>query len=160
MESFDPYVQSGAQSQSFYDNLLGLNGADARAESQGVITSDPLFQGQLGQNSNAMLRHLNARGASAGGQAALAGQRVLQSTYGDWMDRYRTGGAQGLNATNAMAGYQAGRGDLSYGYGATRAGHETNFGNAMAQSRSIGINNLLGVASLGVNAMKPTPKLA
>ena len=159
IESYQPYVESGTKSQSFYDDLLGLNGSEARAAAQGTLTSDPLFQGQLAQSSNAMLRHLNARGSSVGGKAALAGQRVLQQTYGDWLDRYQGGGAQGLNATNAMAGYRADRGDLAWGHGTTIAGNAISHGNAMAQSRGILSNNLLKIAEIGVNAMTGLPRI-
>jgi hypothetical protein len=159
MQSFDPYVQSGQQANTFYNDALGLNGDTARGTAVDTLTSNPLFQGQLGQESNAMSRVLNAQGASGGGKAQLAAQRVFQQNAGSWLDRYANQGAQGLQATGAQAGMTAARGDLSYGYGATRAGNEVNYGNAMAANRSTGINNLMGVASLAVNAMKPTPKL-
>lgn len=149
---YDPYVQSGTKAQDFYNNLLGLNGADARAQSQGVITSDPLFQGGLAQDSNAMLRNLNARGQSGGGLANIAAQRVLQQNYGNWMDRYAQAGGQGLQATNALAGVRTAQGDNAYGYGATKAANAIGMGNAMAQTRNVGINNLMGAVGMGLNA--------
>ena len=56
---FDPYMQQGGKASGMYSDLLGLNGADARSSAQGVITSDPLFQGQFASDSNAMLRAMN-----------------------------------------------------------------------------------------------------
>jgi len=152
IDSFQPYADSGTKSQKFYDDLMGLNGPEARAAAQATVTSDPQFGGQLASSSNAMLRYLNARGESGGGKAALAGQRVLQGTYGDWINRYKSGGEQGLQATNAMAAYRGGRGDLAWGYGATKAGKAINQGNAMAEARGIGVNNLLGVANMALKA--------
>jgi hypothetical protein len=153
MQAFDPYVQSGQQANTFYNDALGLNGDAARTTAIDTLTSNPLFQGQLGQESNAMSRVLNAQGASGGGKAQLAAQRVFQQNAGSWLDRYANQGAQGLQATGAQAGMTAARGDLSYGYGSTKAGNAIQYGNAMAANRSTGINNLMGVASLGVNAL-------
>lgn len=155
---FAPFAQQGQQANTFYNDALGLNGDPARDTAVGTLTSNPLFSGQLANDSNAVSRMLNAQG-SGRGLEALAGQRVFQQTAGNWLDRYRDQGAQGLNATNAMAGYRAGRGDLAYGYGASKAGNAINYGNAVAGSRNIGINNLLNVAGLAVNALKPTPKV-
>lgn len=152
IDSFQSYADAGTKSQKFYDDLMGLNGPEARAAAQATVTSDPQFGGQLASNSNAMLRYLNARGESGGGKAQLAGQRVLQGTYGDWINRYKSGGEQGLQATNAMAAYRGGRGDLAWGYGTTKAGKAINQGNAMAEAQGIGINNLLKVGELGVKS--------
>ena len=67
--SFDPYTSSGAAGQKMYGDLLGLNGDDARSSAQGVITSDPLWSGKLGEDTNAVLKNLNARGMGASGTA-------------------------------------------------------------------------------------------
>jgi hypothetical protein len=158
---FSPYAQQGQAANTFYNDALGLNGDPARTTATDTLTSNPLFQGQLGQESNAVARMLNAQGASGGGKAQLAAQRVFQQNAGNWLDRYRDQGQQGLQATNQMAGYRAGRGDLSYGYGASKAGNAINFGNAMASNRNTGINNLMGLASTvvsGINAFNQ-PKL-
>lgn len=146
VESFQPYTESGQQFQDVYADALGLNGPEAQARANAMIAGNPAFQGQLATDSNAMLRALNARGQSGGGKAQLAAQRVFQGNYGNFLDRYRQGGEQGLSATNAMATARQRRGDLSYGYGATKAGQAINYGNAMAASRNIGLNNILNVA--------------
>lgn len=150
--AFAPYAQSGQQANQFYNDALGLNGDAARTTATNTLTSNPLFQGQLGQDSNAMSRILNAQGASGGGKAQLAAQRVFQQTAGNWLDRYAQQGQQGLQAANGQANAFTNQGNYEYGYGATRAGQETQNANAMAQASGIGINNLLGVAGLGVKA--------
>ena len=38
-------TSAGRQAATMYADLLGINGGDARSEAQGVLTSDPLFQG-------------------------------------------------------------------------------------------------------------------
>ncbi|MFA5952249.1 MAG: hypothetical protein WC807_18430 [Hyphomicrobium sp.] len=154
---FDPYIESGNKSQGTWDDLMGLNGDGARDAAYGTLSTNPLFTGQLATSSNALSRVLNAQGQSGGGKAALAGARVLQETGGQWVDRYGQGGQMGYNATGAKGNALTARGDLSMGYGATKAGNAINFGNALAANRSTGINNILGVAGLAVNAMKPTP---
>jgi hypothetical protein len=165
---------------------LGLDGTDARDAAQGVISSDKLWQGELAQGQNAMLRYLNARGASGGGKAALAGQRVLTEQYGNWMDRYRqradTGGqyardmAQldnqyGINAGNIQSNYGTNvsnlssqhftnKANLTYGYRASKAGQAINHGNAMVAARNSGVNNVLGVVGAGVDAYGAYKKAA
>jgi hypothetical protein len=50
---------------------------------------------------------------------------------------------------------------MAIGRGTTLAGNSVNFGNAMAANRNTGINNLMGVASLGVSGINAfnKPKL-
>jgi hypothetical protein len=154
--SFDPYVEAGGKANAFYNDALGLNGADARTAAQSTITSDPLWSGGLATDQNAAYKALNARGMGASGAAMLAGQRVLTQDYGNWLDRYRDQGAQGFQATGQQAGVIQGRGNNAFNYGATQAGNDISYGNAMAANRNVGINNILGVvgaATGGYNAL-------
>ncbi len=153
---YSPYAQQGGQAQTFYNNALGLNGDAARAGAQQTITSDPLWSGKLAQDEGNSLAYLNARGQAGGGAAALAGQRVLQQNYGNWLDRYRDVGRQGFEATNQQAGIRTGQGDAAYGYGATKAGQAINYGNALASSRNIGVNNLMGAFGVAAKAYGAT----
>lgn len=146
---FQPYADQGRNANDFYYNALGLGTPEQQTTSLNTLTSNPLFQGELGQQSNALMRNLNARGASGGGQAQVAGQRVFQQTAGNWLDRYKDLGQQGYNATGNIAGIRTGQGDNAMGYRASLAGNAINMGNATAQQKSIGINNfsnLLGSA--------------
>lgn len=151
--SYDPYVSTGTQANQAYADLLGLNGTDARDTAQGVITSDPLWSGKLGEDTNAVLKNLNARGMGASGAAALAGQRVLAQDYGSVLDRYMNLGNQGLTATGQKAGVLTGQGDNAYGFGATKANQDLGYGNAVAQTRNTGINNVLAVLGTGAKAI-------
>jgi hypothetical protein len=150
---YQPYARQGTEANTFYNDVL-MNRGDAVDK----FSSNPLFSGELGSNFMAAQRAGNAAGWGAG-KEALAGQRVFNQTSGSWLDRYRDAGQQGFQATNAMANIRAGRGDMAVGRGQTMAGNSINFGNAMAANRNTGINNLMGLASLGVSAytggMKP-----
>jgi len=137
--SFDPYVQQGGAANTFYGNALGLNGADARTAAESTITSDPLFTGALAlQNGNTQAA-MNARGSGAGGAFIQAAQNNLYQNYNNALDRYANLGAQGFQATGAKANVLTGQGDNAYGYGASKANHNT------------GINNVLGILGTGIS---------
>ncbi len=157
VDTLRPGAESAGKNQKFYDDLMGLNGPEARAAAQAVVSSDPQFQGQLAQSSNALLRGLNATGAATGGKAQRAGAEVLTKTYGSWIDRYGNAAANGQNATNALASGLASRGDFKYGFGATKAGNEINFGNARAAASQIGGQNFLSGVGMAIQLAKPTP---
>jgi hypothetical protein len=155
----DPYVASGARYQSMYDDLMGLNGPEARARAQGIITSDPLWTGQLAASSQAAQRALNARGLGGSGTAALAGARVLNENYQPVLNRYAAGGAQGQQAAQVGAGlatnYGSERANLDYGVAQQKAGVAQQGANALAQSRGILGNNLLGLGSTLITGFTP-----
>lgn len=155
INNYNPYVQQGGAANTFYGNALGLNGQDAQNQSLQTLTSNPLFQGELGQQSNALLRTLNAQGNSGGGKAQLAGQRVFQQNASSWLDKYNQLGQQGLQATGQQSNALMGRADLASNYATAKAGNSINYGNALASSRSTGINNLLSLGGLAINAATP-----
>lgn len=152
INNYSPYTTSGAAANTFYSNALGLNGTDAQNSAISTMTSNPLFSGQLNQDSNALLRTLNAQGSSGGGKAQLAAQRVFQSNASNWLDKYANLGSQGLSATNAQSNALTGRADMTTNYYGTKAGNAVNYGNALANSRTTGINNILGLAGTAVKA--------
>lgn len=149
---FEPQATTGARAGTFYDDAIGLNGADARNTAQGVITSDPLWTGALAEDQNALMRMMNARGESGNGKAYLAGQRVLAQNYGNALDRYKTRADTGTQAVGTLAGIRTAQGDNAYGYGATKAGQATNYGNAISETRGVGVNNLMNMLGTGLKA--------
>ncbi len=151
-DNLSPYAQQGAQGQRTYMDLLGLNGDDARSSAQGMITSDPMWSGKFAADSNAVLRNMNARGAGAGGAAAMAGQRVLTQNYDNALARYANLGQQGATLAGQQSQIRMGQGDNAYGFGATKAGNAMNYGNATAQAKGVGVNNLLNLVGTGVKA--------
>lgn len=141
---FEPYAESGQQANERYNQLLGLGTPEERDAAQQTYLDDPAFQGMLGLESNRLLKQLNARGQTYGGTAALAGARVGLEGYGNYLNRLQGQGQQGFNASTNQANIRTGQGDMRYGLGTTLAANEINAGNAIAGTRSTGINNLLG----------------
>lgn len=152
-ELYDPYIEQGRTGSDVYSQAIGLGTPEERAAAQERYFSDPAMQAVLGQQTNALLRKFNASGSgTGGGRLALAGTRVGLENYGNWLDRVKGVGDQGFTATTGKSNVLLGRGDSRWNFGATKAGNEINAGNALAQSRNVGVNNLLNVASLGVKA--------
>jgi len=148
---YEPYASGGSAAQTRYNQLLGLGTPEERTAAQQTYLSDDMFGASLNQQSNALLRQLNARGNTYGGKAALAGARVGLENYNQYLNRLQGQGQSGMQAANARAGIRSGQGDMLYGYKSSLAGNEINAGNAIAGTRNTGINNLLGV---GETAMK------
>lgn len=144
-DQYQPYAEGGLQGYNTYNQAIGLGTPEQQTAAQGLYLNDPMQQAQLEQGSNALLRNINARGGGMGVKS-LGASRVATEQYGNWLNRLQGVGQQGLQTAGAQAGVRGSQAELDYGYGSTRAGQETNFGNAMSASRNIGINNLLNVA--------------
>ena len=160
-EMYSPYAQQGQRANALYGDATGANGQGAyKAAMAGYAGSDPFRDQNADYANNALMRQYAARGQS-GGNAGLAVARA-QTERGatDWnayLSRLQGQGQMGLQATGAQAGLTQGMGDLQSGYGQQMAGNAINYGNAMAGSRNIGINNLMGIGGLALKAMAPTP---
>lgn len=149
---FTPYAEQGAEANRLYGAAIGLGSDEERAAAQQRYFSDPAMSAVLGQQSNALLRQLNARGNTYGGKAALAGTRVGLENYENWLNRLSGQGQQGGQYAGQQAAIRSGQGDMRYSLGTTRAGQESSFGNAMAENRNVGVNNLLNIAATGAKA--------
>lgn len=156
MGYLNPYIQSGLEGSEYYDDLLGLNGWRSRDDAQDMLMRDKAFQGKLGQDQNAMLRAMNARGNSNSGAGALAAERVFQQNYGDVLNRYAGRAQQGYQAASQGAGLatQYGRDSANLQFGGRQqiAQNAITSANAIAGTRGTGMNNLLGIAGLGLKA--------
>lgn len=156
MGYLNPYIQSGLKGSKFYDRLLGLQGEGARSNAQNLLMSDPAFTAKLGQDQNAMLRAMNATGNSQSGAGALAAERVFQQNYGDILNRYAGRAQQGYQAASQGAGIntQWGRDSANLQFGGRQqiAQNAITSANAIAGTRGTGMNNLLGIAGLGLKA--------
>lgn len=150
---YNPYAERGEQGSAVYSQAIGLGTPEQQKAAQARYFNDPAQAAMLGQSTNALLRKFNSQGSgTGGGRLALAGQRVATEQYGNWLDRVQGVGAGGLQATGAQSNVLLGKGDLRYGLGATQAGNSISYGNAQAQNRSTGINNLLKIGEIGVKA--------
>lgn len=159
---YDPWVASGRRGQTAYEDSLGLNG---EAGGQNALTmyraaSNPSLQYEQDRAQKGLEAAANARGGLNTGYTALAAARARQGLgyqdYQNWQNRLMGVGQQGFQATGQQAGIaqQTGQymGDARMGYGQQTAANDINYGNAMASSRNIGVNNLLGVAGAGTKA--------
>jgi hypothetical protein len=153
IDTVDPFLTTGKAGFDAYASSLGLNGDDARRKVQESYFNDPAMMGAEDLAQNKLLRLMNARGVSDSGAQRLASARVLQENYANHLARLAGMGQAGMTAAGQKIGLQTGMGDNSMGFGATKAGVHTNFGNAMAQARGIGINNLIGIAGAAGNLM-------
>jgi hypothetical protein len=150
---FNPLTQQATGDQNTYRQAIGLGTPDEQKVAQDRFFNDPAQSAILGQQTNALLRKYNAGGSgTGGGRLALAGARVGNEQYGNWLNRLGGLGDKAGAYTSQQAGIRQGQGETAWGYGATRAGSAINAGNAMAQSRSVGINNLLGIAGTAAKA--------
>jgi hypothetical protein len=131
-------------------NARGLSGSGYGAE---AVARQNLMQGsQDYQNYLNNLFGMQQQGQSAAAQRTQFAQNTaanragLSTNYGNALaGTYRSQGGLNVDRGNALA-------DLSYGNAQQKANMRTGLANAVAQSRSVGINNLLGVAGLGVKA--------
>ena len=190
VNALSPYMQSGQQASTLYNNALGLNGVDAqRSFGANYAASDPFRQQNSEFATNALMQSLNARGLSGSGYAAnaVADQSLRRGSedYGNYLNRLQGQQGQGFQAAGQTAGFQANRGNalsgigtgfgdakaniygqraqaqtgygdatsnLNYGNAQQLAGVRTGLANGVAATRSTGINNLTGLAGLGVQA--------
>jgi hypothetical protein len=147
---YDPYAQAGQQGQTAYMNSLGLNGQAGAQSAYDAYASNPAYEAANNYGLESLGKKYNALGQSDSGANRLAMARAGVENYGRYQNQLAGLGQQGLQATGAQSGVRQGQGDMAMGYGATLAGNAINKGNALAQASNIGINNLLGVAGLGI----------
>jgi len=154
-----PYMQSGQRGQTAYEDTLGLNGQAARQRAfQTGYLDDPALayrnQNNM-QQMNSLYRKYNAGPQGINSGAAMLGAGRLASEqfdrdWGGYQNRLMNLGQQGQQAAGnaAQITYGAGR-DIAgneMSYANTSAGNRINYANAQAQSRGVGMNNLLSIA--------------
>jgi hypothetical protein len=160
-ESFyQPWSQSGKRANTAYENSLGLNGDAGSSNALAMYKSarNPYFDYEADQAQRGIDRAANARGALNSGSNALAVARARMGMgyqdYNNWQGQLRGQGQMGFQADSAMSGIRQNTGryvaDSEIGRGGALASNAINYGNALAASRNTGINNLMGVAGLGV----------
>ena len=150
-----PYAQAGGNTLSLLGGALGINGAGPQQSFWGGLANDPAFQAAQGAGIDALDKSAAARGMlrSGGQQRDLYsfGQRGLMDFGNNRISQLMgllapTQGAAGASADltsqagNNIAGAQFGTGQLF-------ANNAVNTGNALAQSRNIGLNNILAVGN-------------
>lgn len=156
----DPYIQSGRRASTSYENALGLNGRGGYDEAMGQfgMFAQPEQEATRNALSDVMRRYNAGRGGGgpSGGLnlavARTAADRYAQ-TRNSWLDRINAQGQQGWQASQAGAGLASDYGNqmanYAIGRAGTLAGNEINYGNALAASRSTGLNNLFKIGEIG-----------
>lgn len=169
-----PYTKAGTKGFELYNDAIGVNGADGYGRAFETFNADPFAAGEQDATDLALrntFRAYNAGGMGNSGASRLGVGRVAAERYGgrvaDFRNRLAGAGQQGYDASARSAGIvgDAGRyrADTRFGVKQQRAGNAINFGNAMAASKSAGINNLFrlgGLAMQGVGAAMGVPPLA
>lgn len=159
-----PYMQAGQRGQTAYENTLGLNGDAARQQQFSYWQADPAMAHRNNNNMlqmQALLRKYNAgpQGVNSGAATLGAGRLATEQFNNDWggyLDRLMRLGQQGGQYAGQAGQWEYGTGHALSGnadtYANTSAANRINIANAMAQSRSTGINNLLGLAGVAAKA--------
>lgn len=150
---FQPYAERGEEGAQAYRNAL-LGTPEQKQALFNSYSSDPGQMGALGLESNALLRKFNAAGSgTGGGRLGLAGARVAQEGWNNYLNRLSGLGDTGLQATNNQSNIRIGQGDLRWNLAGTKAGNAINTGSAVANTRTTGINNILGLGSTALKAV-------
>lgn len=156
-----PYAQGGQQADTMYKNALGVNGAPAQSQFMSQYQSaDPFRQWNEDQAQRSLMRQMQAQGWGQSGVAALASARGSMERgsqdYQNYMNRLGQYAGQGAQIAGQQSGLAAGRGNalsnIAGGFAQQRAGNEINYGNAMAASEGVLMNNLLGLGGLATKA--------
>lgn len=163
-----PYMESGQRGQTAYENTLGLNGQPARQQQfQTGYLDDPALQYRQQQTQGMMqnmLAKYNAGGFAPNSGMAMSGAGRLMADrfdqdWGGYQDRLMRMGQQGQGLAQFGAGLEYGGGkdlaDLEMGYANTSAGNRINYANALAASRSAGVQNMIGLGGLFGKAFTP-----
>jgi hypothetical protein len=147
-ETLDPYAEGGGKAFNAMMSAHGLNGRDAQEEYFTNYMSSPAIESAM----RAVNRNMAAKGLSNSGASHLAAARVWTDDYNNQTNRMLQLGQQGQQAATGQATIDTGIGDMRFGTGQLKANNAINTGNAMANTRSIGVNNLLSLGGLAVSA--------
>jgi hypothetical protein len=98
---------------------------------------------------------------SSGNNSGAATQSLTNSLLENYRN-YQASlqGAGAPTSLSAQAGLLKGKGDMSYGYGATLAGNDINYAKSQADMENTGINNLAKILGAGAEAAKTGSKIA
>lgn len=153
-QSSDPFRQ---QNSDMANEAL-MRTLNARGMSGGGYAADAVARASLqrgSQDYNSYLDRLQGAGSqglqAASGLAGVfgnAGQQRSSLDYGYGSDLANIQG-QKANLATTMSGAQAG---LSTDLASSKAGNRINLANSLSASRSIGINNLMGLGGMALKA--------
>lgn len=148
----DPYATGGEQGLDAYLASLGLRGTQAQQEVQGRYMADPIQNALMDRITKANTRQQTGRGMGNSGAATQSLTNALLASWGSYQDRLKGVGDTGVQAAGGQSTLEAGKGDMAFGAGQQRAGIDIGSANALAASRSTGVNNILAAAGVGLKA--------
>lgn len=159
MSRFDPYAETGGAAHEMYADALGVNGRGPQSTVVGNFMADPFREHNETRANETLGRQFAGRGMGNSGAFAQAAARGSldrgSADYNQWLTRLGGLGSEGMAAAGGQASIDATGAQMEADLGNTRAGNAINFGNAMASSRNIGINNILGAAGTVIRAATP-----
>ena len=160
MGLLEPYAQQGQQANNLFGDYLGTNGQDARASFFSDFAQLPgEFQAAQDHGIRALDRSAAARGGLYSGAQLENLMDFGMKNYNDFLQPYlghlQGASQQGLGVAGTQAGLTSQAGsdiaNAQFGTSQLMANNDINTGNAMAQSRSIPINNLLATLNTVAN---------
>lgn len=169
LSEYDPYStvgQTGVDSLALLKDALGVGGGEAQSSFYNNLMQDPAFTAQRDAGVQAMDASAAARGLlRSGGQNRdlyTFGNRLFGDFANNRLSQLSGLTGQALGTGMGVAGARSGLltdagtgiADARFGAGQLFANNATNTANAMAQSRSTGINNILGFINAGANVAK------
>lgn len=163
-----PGMETGGNALRLLGDALGANGQPAQQGYFNTIQTDPGFQAAQDYGIRALDRSAASRGLlrSGGQQEALYdfGQKNFNDFYNTRTNNLFNLAGIGTGAANTSAGLTSQAGDnlanMQFGTGQLFANNAINTQNAVAQSRSVPINNILGGINAAANlfgAFNPKP---
>lgn len=171
LDALSPFAQSGTAANTMYSNAIGLNGNQARDQSQSVYMNDPIMASLMNQANESILQRYNASGLANSGVSRSAILQNQYNNYGGWLDRLNQQGQQGYSAAQGIANTQNNRGaalaniasnlgqqraDNTYRYGSQIAGNRVDLGRGQA-SNALNLGNAqAGLATDTASALANT----
>ena len=163
LAAYSPYSQGGEAGFNLYADAVGARGADARQAAFENFEGDPFRDYANTNTENALrdvFRRYNAGGMADSGANRLATGRVAgefaRQDIANYLNRLQGLGNTGLAAAGGEAGVHQSSGaqlaDLETSARSALGNQGINYGNALAGSRTIGINNLMNLANTAANA--------
>jgi hypothetical protein len=156
----DPYAKTGTGANARLANYLGINGPDAQREAFAGFEHDPGWIASRDAGIDAMDRSATARGGLYSGSAIKGvydyGQKNMLDAFDRRFNALSGVAGTGASAAGAAAGVASNTGNalgnLTFGLGQQKASNAINKGNALAATKSIGVNNLMNLGGLALKA--------
>lgn len=125
-----PWREGGARAQGYYEDFLGMNGAEASASARDMFQTSPGYDFAMDEGIRATEGGAAARGGLLSGGTLKAlqarGQGLANQEYGSYLDRFLGLANMGQNSAAQTGSFTAGSAARQGGYitdaGAAQAG--------------------------------------